>query len=65
MYSNRNLLFLNSNSKGIYYYYFLQGKTISDCCEFAKLGEEGQITIDQFIYNYISEYFEIEEIGKI
>ena len=64
MYSNRNLLFLNSNSKGIYYYYFLQGKTISDCCEFAKLGEEGQITIDQFIYNYISEYFEIEEIEQ-
>ena len=33
-----------------------------DCSEYAKIGEEGQIIIDQIIYNYISDYIEVEEI---
>ena len=50
--SKGNNFFLNLNIKNSYYYYFLFGKCIGDCCHYAKIGEEGQISIDQIIYNY-------------
>ena len=61
--SNKNR-FLNSNNSNLYFYYFLFGKCLSNCCEFAKIGEEGQIIIDQLIYNSISDYFDVEEIHQ-
>ena len=58
---NINNLFLNINNN-LHFYYFLLGKSLGDCCKYSKIGEESQITIDQKIYNYISDYIEVEEV---
>lgn len=58
---NINNLFLNTNNN-LHFFYFLLGKSLGDCCKYSKIGEESQITIDQNIYNYISDYIEVEEV---
>ena len=71
--SFKNLNFINSgsnapninlyqNTKNMGFKYIFLGQPIISCCQYAKEGEEGQITIDHFIYNFISEFFEAEEI---
>ena len=59
---NINNLFLNTNNNKLHFYYFLLGKCLGDCYKYSKIGEEAQITIDQNIYNYISDYMEVEEV---
>ena len=60
--NNQYINLIQNSNKNIYFKYIFLGQSIVDCCEYAKMGEEGQITFDQYLYNFISEYFEIEEI---
>jgi len=68
--SSASNVYINSDNlipivdiKNTNFYYFVYGNPLINSCENANKADEGQIIIDQKVYYFLSESFELEEIN--